>query len=69
MNVEFCELWRRGGGEIFMKNHGKYINIRFRMIRTSFSVSLTYNALSTSLTATLSPKTAWQVFFMHFHVS
>jgi hypothetical protein len=35
-----------------MKNHGKYINVRFRLIRTWSSVSLTYSALSTSLPAT-----------------
>jgi len=43
-----------------MKNHGKYINVRFRLIRTWSSVSLTYNALSTSLPATARAKTVWQ---------
>jgi hypothetical protein len=62
-NVHFCELLRRGGR---MKNHGKYINVRFRLIRTWSSVSLTYNSLSTSLSATSTPKAG---FFMHFHAS
>jgi hypothetical protein len=56
-NVNFCELLRRRGR---MKNHGKYINVHFRLIRTWSIVSLTYNALSTSLPATSRPKIVWQ---------
>ena len=67
-NVNFCELLRRRER---MKNHGKYINVRFRLIRTWSSASLTYNALSTSLPATSRPKIVWQggVGGMYFHAS
>ena len=38
IECELCELLRRGGR---MKYHGKYINVRFRLIQTWSSVSLT----------------------------
>jgi hypothetical protein len=66
IECEFLWTFKKRGR---MKNHGKYINVRFRLIRTWSSVSLTYNALTTILSATSRPKSIWQVFFMHFHAS